>query len=337
MSKMDPLSDVLRSVRLRGAVFFHVSCRERWSTFAPGAGMLAPMLAPGAEHMMEYHFFLKGSGWVAVDGLAPLRLQEGDCVMLPHGDAHVVSSAPGLPPGTEGKGWLTQAFREEPIPLPVTYEDNMFLRGSLAEEEASAIIVCGFIACDLKPFNPLVAALPRLLHLPADGIGAWVAPMLDHAATETVERRAGTNALLQRVSEMVFVDGARRYLDSLADETQGWLGALRDRHVGRAITLMHQDPAAPWTVESLGERVGLSRSALHDRFSSLTGMAPMQYLANWRMQCGARLLREGHASVAAVAQEVGYESEAAFARAFKRATGSPPAAWRKAQRQPVAA
>jgi transcriptional regulator GlxA family with amidase domain len=174
------------------------------------------------------------------------------------------------------------------------------------------------------------------LHLPAEGVGAWVAPMLEHAATESGAMHAGASALLQRVSEMVFVDGARRYLDTLPPESQGWLGALRDRQVGRAIALMHGDPAQAWTPDELGQRVGLSRSALHERFVALTGMAPIQYLANWRMQCGARLLREGHASVAAVALEVGYESEAAFSRAFKRATGLPPAAWRRAQRQPEA-
>jgi transcriptional regulator GlxA family with amidase domain len=136
---------------------------------------------------------------------------------------------------------------------------------------------------------------------------------------------------------MVFVDGARRYLDSLPPEANGWLGALRDRQVGRVITLMHGDPAEPWTLEELGRRVGLSRSAMHERFVALTGMAPMQYLTNWRMQCGARLLRESHATVAAVALDVGYDSEAAFARAFKRATGLPPAAWRRAQQQQSAA
>src|SRR5690606_28778049 len=134
-----------------------------------------------------------------------------------------------------------------------------------------------------------------------------------------------------RVSEMVFVDGARRYLDSLPAESQGWLGALRDRQVGRAIALMHAEPARSWTLEELGQRVGLSRSALHERFVSFTGLPPMQYLTNWRMQCGARLLRETHANVVSVALDVGYDSEAAFARAFKRATGLPPAAWRRAQ------
>ncbi len=331
---LDPLSDVLRSVRLRGSAFFHVSCRDQWCAYAPPSSELAPAVMPGAEHVLEYHLFAKGEGWIGVDGEPPLRMREGDIVMLPHGDAHTVSSAPGLPPAEEGD-WLFSR-RGDPKPIPITYRGGMFEPSrQLPVGDASAIIVCGFIACDLKPFNPLIDALPRLLHLPSEGVGAWVAPMLEHAVSESSDRRPGTAALLQRVSEMIFVDGARRYLDALSSDAPGWLGALRDRHVGRAITLMHGDPAEPWTLEELGRRVGLSRSALHERFVALAGLAPMQYLANWRMQCGARLLREGRLSVASIAQEVGYDSEAAFSRAFKRATGLPPATWRRAQMQSV--
>lgn len=334
MTTLDPLSDVLRSVRLRGSVFFHVSCRDQWSALAAPSHEMGPAVMPGAEHVIEYHMLIKGEGWVAVDGEPPLRLREGDIVMLPHGDAHVVSSAPGLTPVDDGGDWLYR-MRDDPKPIPITYSGGMFTAGTgLPPDDATTVILCGFIACDLRPFNPLIDALPRLLHLPAEGVGAWVAPMLEHAAAETGELRAGSAALLQRVSEMVFVDGARRYLDSLPPESRGWLGALRDRQVGRAIALMHGAPAEPWTLEDLGRRVGLSRSALHERFVALAGMPPMQYLTNWRMQCGARLLREGHSNVAAIALEVGYDSEAAFARAFKRATGLPPAAWRRAQRQP---
>ena len=331
---LDPLSDVLRSVQLQGSVFFHVSCRDQWAALAPPSRELGPAVMPGAEHVIEYHLFVKGDGWVAVDGEPPLRMHEGDIVMLPHGDAHVVSSAPGLSPADEGDGsWLLR-MRDDPRPIPISYRGMDFQAGeAMPTDEASTVLLCGFIACDLRPFNPLIGALPRLLHLPAEGVGAWVTPMLEHAAAETGSHRAGGAALLQRVSEMVFVDGARRYLDSLPPESQGWLGALRDRQVGRAIALMHAEPAEPWTLEELGRRVGLSRSALHERFVALAGMPPMQYLANWRMQCGARLLRAGHATVAAIALDVGYDSEAAFSRAFKRATGLPPAAWRRAQRQ----
>lgn len=331
MSGMDPLSDVLRSVRLRGGVFFHVSCRDEWSAQAASASELGPSVMPGAEHLIEYHLFVKGAGWVAVDGEPPMRLEPGDLIMLPHGDAHVVSSAPGLKPVEDDGSWLLQV-RDAPKPIPITYRGGMFLPGQgLPSEDASTVLLCGFVACDLKPFNPLIDALPRLLRLRAADVGAWVAPIMEQAVAEWDTPRAGGGALLQRVSEMVFVDATRRYLDSLPAQAQGWLGALRDRQVGRALSLMHAEPAEPWTMDELGRRAGLSRSALHDRFVAFTGLPPMQYLTHWRIQCGARLLRESPANVADVAVQVGYDSEAAFSRAFKRATGLPPATWRRQQ------
>lgn len=325
----DPLSDVLRSVRLRGAVFYYVSCCDEWFAHTPAASAMANAVMPGAEHLIEYHMVAKGSGWAAVDGLPPVHLATGDIVMFPHGDAHVMSSAPGMsaPPGDAD--WVF-ATRNDPKPIPLAFHHGVFKPGfAMPADEAETVLVCGFVGCDLRPFNPLIAALPRLLHLPAGGTGAWLAPMLHHAATESNERRAGSAAVLERVSEMVFVDAARRYLETLPGDALGWLAALRDRHVGRAIQLMHERPADPWTIDELGRQVGLSRSALHERFVQLAGQPPMQYLTNWRMQCGARLLREGRETVATIALEVGYDSEASFARAFKRLVGQPPAAWRR--------
>jgi len=182
----------------------------------------------------------------------------------------------------------------------------------------------------MRPFNPLIGALPRLLHLPAGGVGAWVASVLDQAVAESRRNRAGSEGRARAGQR----DGVRRCgaaLPRFAGRRRlGLAAALRDRFVGRAIGLLHERPAEPWTVDELGRQVGLSRSALHERFVELVGQPPMQYLANWRMQLGAGLLREGNATVATIAQEVGYDSEAAFARAFKRLVGQPPAAWRRA-------
>ena len=185
--------------------------------------------------------------------------------------------------------------------------------------------------CDLRPFNPLVAALPRVLHLPASSAGSWVGRVIDQAVVESNEKRPGGDAVLEKLSEMMFVDAARRYLDGLPDDATGWLAGLRDRFVGKALALMHERPDHAWTIDELGREVGLSRSALHERFVRYLGHAPMQYLASWRIQLGARLLRESNRNVATIALDVGYESEAAFSRAFKRMVGQPPAAWRKAQ------
>jgi AraC-like DNA-binding protein len=148
---------------------------------------------------------------------------------------------------------------------------------------------------------------------------------------ESNERRPGGDAVLERLSEMMFVDAARRYLESLPEDSVGWLAGLRERHVGRALALMHERPGHEWSLDELAREVGLSRSALHERFVRYLGQAPMQYLASWRVQLGARLLLESSRIVADIALEVGYDSEAAFARAFKRMVGMPPAAWRRAQ------
>jgi transcriptional regulator GlxA family with amidase domain len=191
--------------------------------------------------------------------------------------------------------------------------------------------VCGFLGCDLRPFNPLVAALPRILHLPASRASDWVARVIDQAVVESNNKRPGGEAVLERLSEMMFVDAARRYLDSLPEGATGWLAGLRDRYVGNALALMHERPDHAWSVDDLAREVGLSRSALHERFVQYLGQPPMQYLASWRIQLGARLLRESNRNVATIALDVGYDSEAAFSRAFKRMVSMPPAAWRKAQ------
>ena len=287
---------------------------------------------PGAEHVLGYHLIVKGDSWAAADGVPPVRLFGGDFVMFPRGDAHLLSSAPGMTAQRDDSDWQ-YVTRNDPKPIAVAYHHGVLRPGApTPAAEASTVVVCGFIGCDLKPFNPLIAALPRLLHQSVGGVGDWVAPVLHQAVSESRQTRAGSAAVLERVSEMVFVDAARRYLESLPDDASGWLAALRDRHVGRAIGLLHERPAEAWTVEELGRQAGLSRSALHERFLAMVGQPPMQYLTNWRMQRGASLLREGNATVATIAQEVGYDSEAAFARAFKRLVGQPPAAWRRAQR-----
>ncbi len=251
--------------------------------------------------------------------------------MFPRGDPHVMSSAPGMRAPPDDSDWR-YTTRDDAKPIDVAFHRGVLRPGiEVPAEEAATIVVCGFVGCDLRPFNPLIATLPRLMHLEASGVGDWVRGVLHQAVQESRERRPGSDAVLERVSEMMFVDAARRYLEMLPEEASGWLAGLRDRHVGRALGAIHGEPARDWTLEALGQEAGLSRSALHERFVRFVGQPPMQYLANWRMQLAAGQLRSGHASVAAIALDVGYESEAAFARAFKRATGLPPATWRREQ------
>lgn len=327
----DTLSDLLRSVRVRGAVFYYVSCHNQWSAQAPPASEIAEAVMPGCEHVMEYHMIAKGSGWAAIAGQPPIKVSAGDIVMFPQGDSHVMSSAPGLEPLRRTADWVF-ATRHEPKPMPIAYHHGVVEPGApLPVEDANMVAVCGFLGCDLKPFNPLVAALPRLLHIPAARTSDWVSRVIDQAAVESSNPRPGGDAVLERLSEMMFVDAARRYLDSLPADATGWLAGLRDRFVGKALALLHERPEHAWTVDDLAREVGLSRSAFHERFVEFVGHPPMQYLANWRIQLGARLLRESNRNVATIALDVGYDSEAAFSRAFRRMVGMPPAAWRKAQ------
>jgi AraC-like DNA-binding protein len=325
----DTLSDLLRTVRLRGAAFYYVSFRGRWSAGAAAARDIAHLVMPGCDHVMEYHMFAKGNGWAAVAGQPPVRLEAGDVVLFPQGDAHVISSAPGLTPSEQRAELLLS--RSAQLPVPISFQQGIVEAGPMPIASADAVVVCGFLGCDLRPFNPLIAALPRILHLPTSRAAGWVAHAIDQAVLESNQRRPGGDAVLERLSEMMFVDAARRYLESLPQDSTGWLAGLRDRHVGKALASLHERPGWGWTLDELAREVGLSRSALHERFVRYLGQAPMQYLASWRVQLAARLLLESSRMVADIALQVGYDSEAAFARAFKRMVGMPPAAWRRAQ------
>lgn len=314
---------------MRGAVFYYVSFRDPWSAEAPAGREITEAVMPGCEHVMEYHMLAKGGGWATISGHPPVKLSAGDIVMFPHGDAHILSSAPGMEPFRLTPQWIFST-RDAARPLPISYHHGVLKPGTpMPIEEANTVAVCGFFGCDLTPFNPLISALPRILHLPATQAGTWISRIIEQAVIESNNPRPGADAVLERLSEMMFVDAARRYLDTLPDGATGWLAGLRDRYVGKALALIHERPEHRWTLDILVREVGLSRSALHDRFVGFLGQAPMQYLAKWRIQYATRLLRETRHNVATVALDVGYESEAAFTRAFKRLVGVPPAAWRK--------
>lgn len=326
----DTLSDLLRSVRLEGALFFHVDCTEPWVTEAPEAAVIAPWVMPDSEHVMAYHLVIRGACWAGAIDAPATRLQQGDVIVFPHGDAHLMSSALGLRANPD------LAFLSGPRPpqLPFLLQPGMARRvvDHPADPQAGQVsLLCGFLGCDRRPFNPLLAALPRMIHAPAgddDGEG-WIGQFTRLAVTESRDRRPGGEAVLERMSEMMFVDLLRRYLERLPEDQRGWLAGLRDRYVGRVLSLMHARPSEPWTLERLSAQVGLSRSALHERFLQFIGLPPMQYLTCWRMQIASRLLTESNATLASIALDTGYESEAAFSRAFKRAVGVPPSVWRR--------
>ncbi|MDE2413980.1 MAG: AraC family transcriptional regulator [Comamonadaceae bacterium] len=326
----DIVSDVLRRVRLRGSLYFHVRGSRDWAAEAPPSRDIAAAVMPAAEHVMEFHMVLSGACWAGALGAEPVHLAAGDLVIFAQGDPHVVSSRPGLRAQPHVQGYFERQHQARPFRLHL--DACEIHAGDAPGDAGDTTLVCGFLGCDLRPFNPLIAALPHALHLPAATGQGWAAECMRQAVQESNASRPGSGAMIERLSEMLFIDAMRRYLGTLPDGSPGWLGALRDRFVGRALALLHESPEAPWTVDELGRRVGLSRSSLHERFAVMVGDTPMQYLARWRIQVGAALLRDSACTVADVALQTGYESEAAFGRAFKRLVGQTPAAWRRSAR-----
>jgi len=308
---MDPLSDLLRIVRLDGAYFYGVQAREPWSAEALPAKELSPRIMPASDHLISYHILREGRCYAWLVGGQPVELIGGDVIVFPHGDAHVVASEPGL------RGDLQTT-------VPSTFPFTMS-RGD--EGPLGASLFCGFLGCDRRPFNPLLAALPAQIHMRGMS-NAWLGAFIDQTTHESRGGHAGADSVLTRLAELMFIDVLRRHLEELPPGQSGWLAGLRDDVVGQSLTLLHSRPGHPWTLGELARESATSRSILAKRFTDLVGQPPMQYLAQWRMQVAANLLNEGRSKVAAVAAEVGYDSEAAFSRAFKKATGLAPGAWR---------
>jgi len=320
----DVLSEVLSAVRLTGSIFFDVTATSPWVAEAPPSAQIADAVRPGAQHAIEYHVITRGSCWISiVDGapFEPVRLQEGDIAVIPHGEPHVVSSAPRM--------------RAEPDVAshrrPKNESDLPFKLRTGAQGTTDAHLICGFFTCDVRPFNPLLEALPRFMRI-GRGTSAATDALLEHflhlASVESADKRAGTQSVLNKLSELMFIEAIRAYMDQLSGTNTGWLSGLRDPLVSRALSMLHGQPVRSWTLDDLAAECGASRSALVGRFTQLMGYPPIQYLTRWRMQLAAKRLSERGVKVAAVAQEVGYDSEAAFSRAFKKFSGQSPSEWR---------
>jgi len=318
---MDALSEVLRAVRLTGAVFYDLQLRAQWSYLTAPARKIADVIMPDADHVIPFHLITQGTCYARLPDGEFSELGAGDLILFPAGDRHVLATPGAL----------------KAKPTDITGESLDQLRsGEIAEFSngnagATTRIICGFLACDKRLAEPILLGLPRLLKVSVDdgGTAAWIQSSIRYSVTESAASRPGSAMVLSRLSEVLFAEAVRHYIDQLPPGQSGWLAALRDRHVGRTLSLLHERPAHAWTVEELATTVGLSRSALGQRFQALIGVAPMQYLTRWRISLAAAQLRESDVPIMRVASDVGYESEAAFNRAFKRELGLPPAAWRK--------
>ena len=314
---MDPLSDLLRVVHLDGAYFFAVEAAEPWSVETAAARELSPRIMPAAEHLISYHILTEGHCFGGVRGEEQVELVAGDVIVFPHGDAHVMSSGRGLRLGPD----VNSA-------APARYPETVVLG---EQGPRGAAFVCGFLGCDRRPFNPLLAALPRRMHVRGMS-GAWLGSFTRQLTEESRLGRPGSDTVLTRLAELMFIEVLRRYLEALPPGQTGWLAGLRDELVGRVLALLHARPAHPWTLDELAREAASSRSNVAKRFVEIVGQPPMQYLTQWRMQVAANLLVQSGAKIASIGPEVGYDSEAAFSRAFKKATGLAPGAWREARR-----
>jgi AraC-like DNA-binding protein len=317
----DALSDLLRTVRLTGATFFDVVAKAPWVAEQPPREKILPKILPGAEHLIAYHVVTEGRCFTNLIGEAPIAVEAGEVIVFTRGDQHVLSSNPGM-----------RADPGAPSPHDATPGGQLpFFFNIGGDGPTSARFVCGFLACDARPFNPLLDNLPPIIKAgdPKGIDDGWLGQFIRLAMMEAAEKRAGGESVLAKLSELMFIEVVRRHLEALPPEQAGWLAGLRDPFVGKALSLLHARPAYDWTIEELAREAGLSRSVLAERFSELVGVPPMLYLAKWRMQIASALLAGGSTNLATVANEIGYGSEAAFSRAFKKMVGVPPSAWRR--------
>lgn len=318
---MDAFSEVLGGLRLRGAVFFRAALSAPWNLATPQSREMALKLAPGAQHLVIYHFVASGGLAASVDGGPALELTAGDIVVFPHGDAHHLRA-----------GSAQEPVDPHAVMAKIVSRDLQPLEAGGGGETTE--LVCGYLVCDPLLCGPLLESLPPILkvNIRTDRAGYWLEQSILHLAEEAATQSPGSEAMLAKLSEALFVDTLRRYLAGLPEQSTGWLAGARDGAVGKALALMHSRPGHSWTVAELADAVGVSRSVLVERFGRYLGEPPMAYLTGWRLRLAAEALRSTPKGVADIAAEVGYESEAAFNRAFKRAFSLPPARFRREQR-----
>lgn len=317
---MDARSDVLQTIRLSGVIFLRAELGETFGVSMPPPTISHPSISPATdEHrLVMFHIVREGSGYVEVEGFPPRRLQEGDVIIVFDDLYHSVVDAPGRE--TIASADLVPDFTAVAAPPAVR----------VGEGERTMRLVCGMLQFVERGFDPVFSSLPPFLHVAKDDgpSSAWMRANLAHIIAEAESGRAGSETLLSRLTELLFVETLRKYLEGLPEDERGFFAALKDPVVGKSLQLIHADPAHAWTVAELGKRAGASRSAFAARFGELLGVTPMTYITRWRMRLATNLLTNPVLSLPDIASRVGYESESAFSRAFKREMNLPPAAWR---------
>lgn len=318
---MDALSAALRDLRVTGALLFNAEMRDPWGYATPPSQQFAPLIAPGSEHLVLFHLITEGRATARV-GQQEIALRAGDVVVIPHSAAHEL--------------WHGQPVNlvDGSLLLPKILSGSFALeRGGGGGEKTT--FVCGYFGCERYAERLFLAGLPPLfkVNIRGDGAGQWLEQAIRHALKAEEPERAGRAAVLARLAEALFVETLSRYMDALPAEQSGWLAAVRDEVAGSALALLHREPARAWTLDTLAMQAGTSRSVVTERFNRCLGESPLAYLARWRLQLAARLLETTDQKVLRVALAVGYQSEAAFNRAFKAQFSLPPAQYRRRRRE----
>jgi AraC-like DNA-binding protein len=313
---MAPLSELLRSVRLTGGVFLDARFTAPWCVTANMSPERSKPFLPNPAQLVGFHVVIKGELLVIFADEPPIKARAGEILLFPGNDGHILGSAQGLEP-VNARDLIRPSADAGPARIS---------HGGGGE---ATHIICGFLGSE-DAYNPLIAALPRVLTLDLrEGMSReWIEASVRFAASELAAGRLASSSVMSRLSETLLVEAVRHYCSTLADGNAGWLNGVRDPQVGRTLALIHHDVGAPWSAETLAREVGMSRSAFVDRFTTLVGMPPIRYLTVWRMQTAKLHLREKHLPIAKLAHSVGYTSEEAFSRAFKREFGMSPAHWR---------
>ncbi|MFZ3014938.1 MAG: AraC family transcriptional regulator [Nitrospira sp.] len=319
---MDVLSEMLKTVKLDGAVFFHGEFSAPWCARQPDGCSMAAYLSSSSTHVIIFHLLTEGRGYARIEENGrPVSLSPGDIVMFPHGDAHLMGNGPPVTP-IDSAEQLQQVLAERRML-------SQFGGGGELTK-----LICGYMACDSQLSQMFLAGLPSLLKINVrdSPSGKWLEDTLRYSVEHADASGPGGSAVVAKLSEALFADTLRRYIEKLPASQTGWLAGVRDPDVGKALALLHKQPSHPWTIASLANEVGLSRSVLAERFRHYLSDTPMGYLTRWRLQLAAQALMSTSKSVAEVAGEVGYESEPSFNRAFKREFEVPPARFRSQSR-----
>ena len=313
---MDPLSDVLRSVRLTGGVFLDSRFTAPWCVTAKITAEDYLSFLASASQVIAYHVVFEGGLLLSVEGESPIVVSAGEVVLLPRNDLHTLASAAGLEPVS-----ARDLIQVSP--------DGGLARIFHGGGGDATRLVCGFLGSE-EAANPLIATLPRVLKLDLHQVSSWdwIEASVRFAAGELVAGKLPTSSVLSRLSELLFIEAVRHYSSTHTDHGLGWLRGLRDPHVGRALAIIHRDIRAPWSIEALAKAVAMSRSAFVERFTAFVGVPPIRYLTLYRLQTAKQHLRDSTKTVCQLAHAVGYESEEAFSRAFKREFGLSPVQWR---------